>query len=258
MNLTRSALLWGLLLSPALASAEFLGEAGEPTLEELDAAFSPADAAREAAGWSEVIPERVESSVDALAASSDLVVRGTVTDQSYTYDEEGIPFTHTTISISEVIKGGLTGSEITLVQEGGPDRDNPERVRMVSSAQYFAPGEESVLFLDEEEGARGAAGGFDVRRRFRVFQGHLYTQSGRGVILQPPGDRGAQRLGLSRNRHPADVFREVHVGGHTLTRQYGGRDGVPDSQSGVAGSSAAAPGYEASADVASFTAAIRD
>lgn len=239
------------------ASAQPVGEASEPSPEELDAAFTQADAAREAAAWSDVIIDR--SRPDPLAAmttAADLVFRGTVASQEFVYDENGLPFTQTTFSISEILKGSHPSPEITLLQEGGVAKDNPENIVMVSDAEYFSEGESELLFLSIDPDATPPQR-VSIEQRFRIYNDQVYDQHGRGILLEPREEGKGYRLGLSTDRNPAPRFARIHIGPHTLTKNFGQKDDRPDS-GGETPDRRTVPGYNSSVDVAMFSAAIQD
>ncbi|GAB5452524.1 MAG: hypothetical protein Hals2KO_28520 [Halioglobus sp.] len=255
-----------LLLSSGMVFAQSYGEASEPTPEALDAAFTAADAAREAAMFSDQIIDR--SPTDPLAAATaaaEVVVRARVVGEQVHYDANDIPFTHTTFAIEELIAGTSPGAEFTLVQEGGPSRTDPEMVYMVSESHYFDTGAEEVLFLSVEPGTSAVdSPRVSVQQRFSVLDGRVYTESGRGLILTPSKSGAGQRVQFSADRHPDPRFREIRIGSHTFTRQYGGGGNQGDAhavqtqeRTGQA-SPPAAPSYRDSTDVNAFTAAISE
>ena len=189
------------------------GEFAEQSPEELDAAFSAEDAAREAASWSDaIIPRDNRPALSRITDESDLVFHGTVQSQTVVYDDKGIPFTHTTFSIRELVKGKLGTSEFTLVQEGGPDRTIPDKVLLVSTSSHFAVGEEELLFVKLDE----ATDSHIVQQRLRVLQDNVYNEDGYGVVVRDgPAHEGPQ-LSLTSQRNPDDRFTTVRIGPHTL------------------------------------------
>lgn len=251
------------LLCCSGAFAQPSGEAAEPTPEELDAAFTAEDAAREAAAFSDEILDRGPADpLAALTAAADLVVRGRVVSQSVQYNSDDIPFTHTTIAIDEVLAGESPGAELAIVQEGGPSRTDPELVYMVSETHYFSSGGEEVLFLGVEAGGSPGDRRIEVQERFRVHAGRVYTETGRGVILDSAAGGPGNSLRLSADRNPDPSFREIQIGPHTFTRQFGGGGSQGDDDSGTTAQRSGAPAavsarsYRDSADVESFSAAI--
>src|SRR5262245_485143 len=82
-----------------------------------------------------------------IAAQADAVVVGKVTKMTTHWDPQmGRLFTRITIAIDEVLKGDVTGSEVTLTQQGGTLNNlhswvhgNPE----------FRRGEKVLVFIDE-------------------------------------------------------------------------------------------------------------
>lgn len=240
------------------AGAQPAGEASEPSPEELDAAFTEEDAAREAAAWSDVIINRSRPDpLTAMTASADLVIRGKVVSQEYVYDERGLPFTHTTLKISEVLEGSYSAPEVTIVQEGGPAKDNPENIVMVSDAHYFNEGEDELLFLEINPG-EAPLRRILIEQRFRIYNDQVYDENGRGVLLEANEEGKGYRLGLSRNRNPAPRFSQIHIGPHTLIKNFGEEDRAPDSGGGQAQPQRTVPGYQSSVNVTTFSAAIRD
>lgn len=226
-------------LAQAMAGvAQASGEASELTPEEVDAAFTAADAAREATRWSPVVRPRDErSALERLREEADLIFHGTVHSQAVEYRGNDIPFTLTTFAISDLVKGEADGGFFTLVQEGGPDRHDPEKVLLVSTSEYFATGEEELLFVSFDQ----ATGQHSVRERFRILEGLTYNANGRGVVVEQgaPGSRAGLRLTRGRN---ADArFRTVPLGRAALYKQFGDDTENPDGGPGAA----AAPGRAA-------------
>jgi hypothetical protein len=236
------------------------GEAYEATPEQLDAAFSAQDAAREAQAWSKVIIDRSrQDPLDSMAAQSDLVVRGIVSAQETVYDANDLPFTHTTITISEILKGDYPDSEIVLVQEGGPSRTDPESVVLVSDARHFNTGEEEMLFLELEPQHAAPERRIIVAQRFCIFDDKVYDENGRGLILSPVDNNAGYRLAWSNDRNPAPRFRQIHIGSHTLTKSFAEEQTSTDSGGATAPQARrAAPGFGSSVDVTTFTAAIKN
>lgn len=245
-------------ITPGLIQAA--GEDFEPTPEEQDAAFTAADAARERALFSdEIIDYHNTDPVGRATDTADLVVRGRVKSQFYAYDAAGSPLTHTTIEIHQVLKGEHPNGEITLVQPGGPAKDNNTSVVLVSDVQYFNVGEQELLFLAVEPDSPYAMRRVTVRQRFRILGGQVFTVDGRGVTLRPtPGGKGFGIV-LSVDRHPAPRFTQVQIGAHTLTKYFGGRDeGAPDAAAGIPASAGVTPGYDSSVDVDTFSTTIEN
>lgn len=263
VNLARFALLLLFSLHCGLAAAQPVGESGEPSPEERDAAFTPEDAAREAAAFSDVIIEN--GAVDALGAmtdAADLVFRGSVSSQSVVYDADAVPSTHTTFLIEEILKGSHPDGEITLVQQGGPARDHADKILLVSTSMLFNTGDEEVLFIDLDADNPNPRQRATVNHRYRVYEGRVYSEDGRGISIEPVGSGSGQRLVLSDDRHPSGYFRLVRIGGHTLTRHFGGDAGKSDSaprpQREGARVDPVGRSYTDSVDVASFSAAIAE
>ena len=222
-------LVLGCICVWANAYAQPYGEDSEPSQEELDAAFSEAQAAREAALWSDRIIDR--SQVDPLTRmveSADLIVRGVVRSKAFVYDDRGIPFTRMTMSVSEVIKGDSGTSQVEIVQEGGVSEDNPENIVMVSHTHYFEEGETELLFL-KRSGRTAMGSGLEIDQRFRIFEGNVFDENGRAVIIEPGRQSGPSRLRLSQDRHPAPRFEQIKIGPHVLRKNFGRGDGPADS-----------------------------
>lgn len=263
MNCTRLRLALVLVSLPISSwlLAQPLDESAEPTPEELDAASTAADAAREAAAFSDEIIEREPAdALRSMTRAADLVVRGKVTSQVVDYDEDDIPFTHTTIAVSEVIEGEQPSSDyLTIVQEGGPSRTDPELVYMVSDTNYFNEGDEDVLFLSLDPDSPFPQQRVEIRKRFRIHAGKVYTQTGRGLILDSPAAGGVDRLRVSADRNPDPVFRQIKIGSHTFTRHFGGHGNLGDSTADelpATQSRRAPPSFNDSVDAETFTAAI--
>lgn len=261
MKYVRTAALLLLCLQWHLATAQPGGEAGEPSPEELDAAFTSADAAREAAAFSKVIINAGEDDpLREMTETADLVFRGSVSSQSVVYDANGIPFTHTTFAIDAILKGHYPDGEITLVQEGGPAQDRKDKILLVSSSLLFNIGDEELLFIDLDQDNPKARERATVHQRFKIYEGKVYSEDGRGITLEPD-DRGAgRRLTLSDDRHPSEYFRQIRIGDHTLTKNFGPEIGKPDpvprSTRANVRSSPVARSYTDSVDVKTFSEAV--
>ncbi|MEZ5570988.1 MAG: hypothetical protein R3E64_03105 [Halioglobus sp.] len=242
----------------AFAQAVPNPEDSEPSLEQLDAAYTAEDFAREAAAWSDVIIDRTQpDALTAMTAAADLVFRGSVVSQQTVYDANDLPFTHTTFSISEVLKGSYPSAEITVIQEGGPSRTDKDSIVIVSDADHFAVGDEELLFLAVNPQNPVSFRRVSVNNRFCILDNKVYDENGHGLLLSPAEDRAGYRLTWSRDRNPAPRFSEIQIGSHTLTKQFQAENVSPDiggDQSRQA--RAVAPGYQSSVSVDALTAAI--
>jgi hypothetical protein len=230
VNQLRMALALLVGLQWGIATAQPGGEAGEPSPEERDAAFTSEDAAREAAAFSAAIID--QDAVDPLGEmtdAADLVFRGNVSAQSVVYDADGVPFTHTTLTIQEILKGAHPDGDITVVQEGGPARDHADKILLVSSSMLFNAGEEDLLFIDLDADNPNPHQRVTVNQRYRIYEGRVYSEDGRGITIEPVGSGSGRRLMLSDDRHPAAYFRQIRIGGHALTRNFGSDVGKPDA-----------------------------
>ncbi len=246
-------------------------QAAAPTNEELDAAWTAEDDARAAAQRVPASPVRL--SVDPLGDLTDraeLIIHGTVTMQDFVYDGDDSPFTRTTLTVIDVLKGDFTGDQFILLQEGGVEREDSNIVVTESKSRFFAVGDEELLLLGPETGISGQTRGasFDsdpslrsmvreVQTRSRIFGGKVYDEDGRGIFLESL-DGGGHRLTVSHDRHPAPQFTEIRIGPHTFTKfissdhaDDGGLDGnTPAKQ-------AATPSYADGTDASSLIVAIR-
>lgn len=244
MKIDKLLVLIGLGLSCVPLGAQPGGEATEPSPEYLDAAFTSEDADRVAAGFSdELIASPPGDLLDNMMQAADLVFRGTVLSQSYEYDASDTPYTHTTFSIAESLKGDYSSTELTLVQPGGPSRENSDRIMMASNSQFFSVGEEELLFMNLDTQNPRQTLRATVASRFRIHEGRMYNEDGFGVIVVPLED-GSYRLDVSETRSTAEHFRKINIGTHWLNKHV--VDGDDDSLDGLpaARSSAAkaAPG----------------
>jgi hypothetical protein len=207
------------------AVAQPSGEENEPTPEFLDATFSGTDAERVAAGFSDVIVERAsQDDIGSMTDAAELVFRGTVQSQSYSYDELGVPSTSTTFAITAQLKGDHPADNITLVQPGGPSQSDSNQVLMVSNARYFAVGEEELLFVDGSSNNAVSPDQTNLLSRFRIYENKLYNDDGYGILLKPAKDGGKPQLIQSRDRNPAARFRRFNLGSHRMTKNFGGED----------------------------------
>jgi hypothetical protein len=236
--------------------AQSYGEALEASPEALDAAFSEADAAREAALWSDVIIDRSRPDpITAMTASADWVIRGTVTAQAFIDNEKNPPFTHTTIVVDELLKGQNVPSEITLVQQGGISPSNPENIVMVSHGHYFSVGEEELLFIDvnpEQTGHRRLV----IEQRFRIYEGQVYDENGRGLIVKDREDGPGLTLEVSRNRHPSPRFAHFYIGPHRLTKNFSSYEGPLDFRAGAFPEPDEITSYQSSVSISDLSARI--
>lgn len=217
-------------LATTVSFGQAASEANEPTPEDLDAAFTSEDAAREATRWSKVIipPDR-RTALERMTEEADLIFHGTVQSQQVIYGGNDIPFTHTTFAITDLIKGEADGGFFTLVQEGGPDKLIPHKVLLVSTSQYFSVSEEELLFIGFDQ----ATDTDTVQQRFRVLQGNMYNENGRGVIVEQHSADSRAGLRLTRGRDPDKRFRTVPLGSGALYKQFG--DNRTDTDDGPGG-----------------------
>jgi len=248
---TAIIILFGLYWNMAVAQ-----ESAEMTNEERDAAWTAEDAAREAA-------QRVPAAADAgpvdvlgkLTGEADVIIRGTVQSQSVVYDAGGIPFTQTTFAVTDKLKGGISGDQFTLVQEGGAGQNDGDPAMMSSHSRHFSVGEEELLLL----GAEAGNGARYVQIRFRIYGGQVYDEDGRGVFVKANSDGNGHILGLSADRNPDARFSEIYVGPHTLSKNFADdAEDYPDAAAdGTSVSPAAGPSYTDGADVGTLIAAIK-
>jgi len=251
-----------------------MAQASGPSNEELDAAWTAEDDAREAAQRVPAPPEISSSNpLGDLTDKAEVIIHGTVALQNFVYDADGTPFTETTFSVIEVLKGDFTGDQFTLVQEGGVEQQDSNIVMTNSHSRYFTDGEEEILLLSHELGnfgtSRDAASDSDasirsktreVQIRFRVYGGKVYDEDGRGVFVETLAG-GGHRLALSNDRNPATRFSEIRIGPHTFTKVVGGgvRDGNTDeSVARAAMKKAVPPGYTHATDAGTLSAAIKN
>jgi matrixin/List-Bact-rpt repeat protein/S-layer family protein len=83
---------------------------------------------------------------DELIAGADVIVLGRVTRITSHEDESGDISTYITLSIDEVLKGALWGTEVTIREAGGLVGD---RQAWVSANPEFVVGERALLFMDQ-------------------------------------------------------------------------------------------------------------
>ncbi|MEZ5569901.1 MAG: hypothetical protein R3E54_16445 [Halioglobus sp.] len=254
-----SAALLMLLTFSGWTTAQPADVPAELSPEELDAAFTEADAAREAAGWSDTAVKRGPADpLGKMLQSADLVVRGVVTGQEVVYDARDTPFTHTTLAISEVLEGSYTGGEITIVQEGGPAKQSPENVLILSHTHYFTPGQEELLFLELNPDSPYPYSRVLIKKRFAVLNGKLFNENGRGLIYSETDEAPGYTLAWSRDRNPHPRFSEFKIGPHEFSKQFRQRDeegespGQPSSRSRAD----ARPGYQEGVDISTFKQAL--
>ncbi len=250
-----------------------MAQASGPTNEELDAAWTAEDDARAAAQRVPAQPVSVSKDpLGVITGEADVIIHGTVTLQTFVYDANGTPFTETTFTVSEVLKGDIVGDQFTLVQEGGVEQDDSDIVMTSSNSRHFTVGEEEILLLGPETGnggvSRGAAFDSDssirstvreVQIRFRIYGGQAYDEDGRGVFVETL--EGGHRLALSGDRNPAGLFSEIRIGSHTFTKVVGGggSDGELDGPAGRAPvERAATPSYTDATDAGTLSAAIKN
>jgi hypothetical protein len=236
-----------------------IGQASEPTNEELDAAWTAEDAAREAAQRIHAVADTGPVDVlGKLTDEADVIFLGTVQYQSVVYDAGGVPFTQTTFAVTDKLKGDISGNQFTLVQEGGPGQTDGAPAMMSSNSRHFNVGEEELLFLGAETGN----GVRYVQTRFRIFGGQVYDEDGRGVFVQAISGGKGNILRLSADRNPDMRFSEIHVGPYTLYKNFDDLtddypDAAADGESVSPAASSALPSYTDSATVGTLIAAIK-
>ncbi len=262
MNYPKSLLVLLLAFQCVIAAEQLAadGEGSEPSLEQLDAAFTAEDAAREAAAWSDVLIDRDQTdALTGITAAADLVFRGTVVSQKTVYDANDLPFTHTTFSISELLKGSHPDAEVTLIQEGGVSRVDKESIVIVSDANHFTVGADELLFLAVDARNPVAEARITVNNRFCIANNGVYDENGHGLLLESDEGRTGYRMRWSRDRNPAPRFTQIKIGPHTITKQFEKESVNYDSGGDAeAQAKAAAPGYLSSVRVDALTAAITD
>ena len=95
-----------------------------------------------------------ELTLDELAARSDAILVGEVTDIASYQEGEGNIYTLVTLSVEQAIKGESEGEEVIRV----PGGELGGQTLWVEDAPSFEPGERAVVFLEEIEGAFGVCG----------------------------------------------------------------------------------------------------
>jgi len=240
------------------ALAQPSGEALERSPEELDAAFTEDDAAREAALWSDVVIDRGRPDpISAMTNAADRIVVATVASQAYTDNEDGLPVTQTTFQVDRVLKGDSTPTRFTIVQDGGIPSDRPDEIVIVSHAFYFSVDQQELLFLSSDAGDSGDQAP-SIEHRFRVFEDRVYDENGRGILIEEKVEGPGYRMGVSDSRHPAPRFRQIEIGPHTLTKQFGGDSGIRDFRLGSEQSRSERTSYQNSIGISDFGAVIQN
>jgi len=230
----------------------------EMTNEERDAAWTAEDAAREAAQRVPAVAAADAVPVDVLGqltGEADVIFRGIVQYQTVDYGADGIPYTKTTFAVNNKLKGDFGGNQFTLVQVGGPGKNDGDPSMMSSNSRNFDVGDEELLLL----GAEAGNGVRYVQIRFRIYGGQVYDEDGRGVFVKSVNGGNGHILELSADRNPDPRFREIHVGSHTLYKNFGD-DNVeyPDmAADGESISRAAGSSYTGGAKVGTLIAAIK-
>ncbi|NND68649.1 MAG: hypothetical protein HKN19_13765 [Halioglobus sp.] len=248
-----------ILVLPFMSAWAVAQSGAELTPEQLDAAFTAQDAAREAALWSD--EEIVRAPVDPLgkmSAESDLVVIGTVTAQEIVYDDRDRPFTHTTLAITEVVDGSYEGGLITLVQEGGPLKHKPENVLILSHTHYFTPGEEELLFLALNPDSPHPQSRVEIKKRFGVLNGKVFSENGRALVITATEQAPGYTLSFSRDRNPHPRFKDFKIGPHEFSKGFTQRGYESESpgQPASRGRPDTQPGYQAGVDIGTFKNAL--
>lgn len=248
-----------ILLIPLMSAWAVAQPNAELTPEQLDAAFTEEDAAREAALWSdEEIPRAPVDPLARMSAESDLVVIGTVTAQETVYDDRDIPFTHTTLAITEVVEGSYEGGLINVVQRGGPLKHKPENVLIGSHTHYFTPGEEELLFLALNPDSPHLESQVEIKNRFGILNGKVFSENGRGVIFTATEEAPGYTLSFSRDRNPHPRFTDFKIGPHEFSKQFTQRGDRSESpgQGEAPGRAEKRPGYGAGVTVGAFKNAL--
>ncbi len=236
------------------ATSQVPGEENEPTPEYVDANFGEDDAARMAAGFSDRVPsELVGRNLVGMTSAADLVVRGLVLAQEYHYDVQDVPSTHTTFLVSEELKGNHAATQVTLVQRGGPAKDNADKIMMSSHSHYFNVGEEEVLFLETDPENSSPFQRVSVMSRYRVFKGKLYSDDGRSVILFPLQNGDDYRIAHGVDRNPDSRFKHIQIGTRRLGKTFDQVDLTdPQVRRAAAGKSRVEKAVREAVDVAAF------
>jgi len=82
-----------------------------------------------------------------MVSRAGTIVYGTVLSNECREDDRGAIFTYTTIAVAEALTDGVAESQIVIRNMGGRVG---ERGLRVSDVPAFEPGEEVILFLEEE------------------------------------------------------------------------------------------------------------
>jgi hypothetical protein len=261
MNIQKLIAIFLLPLLSHGAFAQSGGEANEPSPEELDAAYTEADALRDAAKWSDVeIVQKEPDPLGEMTAGADLVIRATVTSQSNGHNAKNTPLTHTTFSISEVLKGDYAADEITITQEGGPSKTRPNRVVIMSHTKYFKVGDEELLFLSLDPDNALQELQVRINNRFGIQQGKVFDENGRGLIHSTADNAPGYSLALSKDRNPHPRFRDFQIGSHKFSKKFKedntGDDADFGGDTAIEESNPASRGHQRSMDVSAFSAAV--
>lgn len=253
MKIVRNLVLIFASIYAGVCAAQQVGEEFESTPEQLDEAFNAQDAVREAARWSNVVsaPDK-RTPLERMTDAADLIFYGTVQSQEVLYEGNDIPFTHTTFVVTNLIKGETDGAAFTLVQEGGPDRHIPHKVMLSSTSHYFALGEEELLFVTFDK----KTGTDMVQQRFRVMQGNMYSENGRGVIVASRASDNKPALQLTRGRSADKRFRTVPLGSSALYKQFSDDKPNTDAGQGATARQALADTDSLGSSVGDFIAAV--
>lgn len=140
-----------------------------------------------------------------MAASADLVFRGTVVEVDYrdseaTGNQPSLPHTFVTFSVQEVLAGQADGEMLTLRFLGGVNQNG--QVMYVDGVPTFDLGDEDVVFVSGNGEAEcplvECSGG-----RFRLVEGRVYNEFGQTVLED---ERGALTFGKAAELAAARTF----------------------------------------------------
>ena len=137
--------------------------------------------------------------VEELGQRADLILHGTVLNQTCQRSPEGRIYTRVELQVREVWKGALTNATFTIVHSGG----TVGNLRTEVSGQVrYAVGEEVVAFLALNSRGEGVTLGL-AQGKFRVWQdkqtGEKFAHNlfhGTSEQSPAPADKPSERLAL--------------------------------------------------------------
>ena len=97
-----------------------------------------------------------------------------------------------------------------------------------------------------------------IKNRFGMLNGKLFSENGRGLVLTETDEAPGYTLSFSKDRNPHPRFTDFQIGPHAFSKQFTQRGDQNESpgQPVTLGRPESRPGYQAGVDIATFKNAL--